>query len=281
MKFSKLHASLIALAISLPLQSHAALFSLTIDGVDPAGPGGIFTGTTSPLPGVFVGLGNCNSPGAPASGPSPGCNGLAEPNTLNSAAAVDAWKLAHNSPTTTNAVIYGFNFPLDQILFHKIQPIQFDNGESKSFSQGFDFIVGYTGAYTSGPGGDNCGMAPPPGTTAQDAWLYDIAIGRRVTITNNNTLASMSAFIPQFARLCVGATDADWLTIEPSRVARISLASIGGTFMTFQLGGVGPLAQGDPDVPGVINPNAVPLPSSLALVGIGLFGLARRRTASR
>ncbi|HOL63899.1 MAG TPA: PEP-CTERM sorting domain-containing protein [Accumulibacter sp.] len=276
MKFSKLRASFIALAISLPFQAHADLFSLTIDGVDPAGPGGIFTGSASPLPGVFVGLGNCNSPGAPASGPDPQCNGLAERNLLDSAAAVDAWKVDHNSPTTTNAVIYGFNFPLDQILFHKITPLQFNNGDSKSVSQGFDFIVGYTGKYSSGPGGDHCGMAPPAGTTPQDAWLYNVALGRNVTITNNNTLASISAFIPQSARLCIGAIDTDWLSIDPSNVVNIDLTSIGGTSINFQLGGVGPLSQGDPNVPVILGANGLPLPSTLALMGVGLLGLARR-----
>jgi uncharacterized membrane protein len=89
-------------------------------------------------------------------------------------------------------------------------------------------------------------------------------------------LASISAFIPQSARLCIGAIDTDWLSIDPSNVVNIDLTSIGGTSINFQLGGVGPLSQGDPNVPVILGANGLPLPSTLALMGVGLLGLARR-----
>src|SRR5262245_48239979 len=122
MRINLIRFAAVAAFCCLPFQLQAVPFTLTIDGVDPAGPSTLpFGGTPTPLPGVFVGLGTCSTPGAPTPciGTGVDLNTLSTPQQVADKNA----EILNNTgvdPAFTNAVIFGFGFEMDQVIFHQL-----------------------------------------------------------------------------------------------------------------------------------------------------------------
>lgn len=250
------------LSLALPTMVSATQFTFTVAGVDPltvpAAP------LAQPLPGMFVGLGVCSSDplaanactGSPAVGLNP----------LRTALDVQNNNVL-NGTNFSNAATYGYGFQLDQVIFHQIS-FQFDVTNSvvspvnaTTPEQGFDFVVGSTGGGSHGNG--------PQG------FRHDLVFGRNVRIVDANNVVYFDNTVEQEADLTIGYFE-DTLNIYASPVVRVDLGSAGS--MRFQLRGLGhPVTAGDPGIP--IELFDLPLPSTIALMGLGLglMGLLARR----
>ena len=258
----------IALA-ALPAFASAAPYTLSIEGVDVNNLPVVTPGTPlTVLPGMFVGLGNCDAPISPnnPTGTSNACTGNPPVGTNPLATPQD---VANNnalfSINSSNAVIFGYGLTLDQVIFHQLQAaIDVVNGvvtPGSSVQQTFDFLVGDTGGGSAGPG---------PAT----AVIYDLHLARNVTISNG--LVSVTHLIDQLAQLSVG-WDADTLTILASDVVAFDLGADG--IVQLQLMAEGPITQGDPHIPVAFGVVSSPTTLALMIFGLGLVGFSRRRTA--
>ena len=230
----------------------AAPYTLTIEGVDPGTVPVVPLGAL--LPGMFVGLGDCGQ------GVSDPCNGL-PPIALNPLATaqdvIDANTL--DGTNFSNAAIYGYGFALDQLIFHSYsKTFDFTGGvldltafDPGSLQQDFDFVVGNTGGGSFG-------------------FTNNVEVTRNIRITGPGGFDTGLIAIAQFADITVG--DEDTLTILQTPFTTISLPD--GN-LQFRFLAEGPITAGDPAVPGELIA-AVPVPTTLALVGLGLLGFARR-----
>ncbi|MCM8594085.1 hypothetical protein [Accumulibacter sp.] len=251
------------LSLAAPALTSAAQFTLTVAGVDPltvpVAP------LSSPAPGMFVGLGDCSAD--PLAGNA--CNGTGSVGTNPLRTAQDVLDTNRlNGTDFSNAATYGYGFALDQVIFHQIS-VAFDvvNGVvipvgAGTLDQGFDFIVGQTGGGSNGGG---------PSSFFQTS----LDLARRVTIADQSKVY-FDALVPQPALLTIGYYE-DTLSISASDPVVVDLGDRGK--MTFQLAGLDqPITQGDPGVPILFS---APLPSSFALLGLGLglLALASRRGA--
>lgn len=259
----------IALA-ALPALASAAPYTLSIEGVDVNNLPVVTPGTPlTVLPGMFVGLGNCDAPISPSNpvgttntcvgNPPVGTNPLATPQDVANNNAL----FGINS---SNAVIFGYGLTLDQVIFHQLQAaIDVANGvvtPGGNIQQTFDFLVGDTGGGSAGPG---------PAT----AVIYDLDLARNVTISNG--LVSVTHLVHQLAQLSVG-WDADTLTIFASDVIDFNLGLDG--IVQLQLMAEGPITQGDPQIPVAFGVVSSPTTLALMMFGLGLVGFSRRRAAS-
>ena len=232
-------------------------------------------GTPNPiLPGMFVGLGACGTPSG-----SPGCMGPppVSDNPLTNPAEVAAASVGLVNPYT-NAAIYGYGLPLDQVIFHSTT-VGFDLTAGVVTwmtlgnippRQAFDFVVGNTG------GGSYCSDALCTG----DTWTttFDFGLGGRTFRITGPLYDSGIITFSQTAHLTVGF-DEDTLMIDPSDPIPTFITPDG--MFDLILGAEGPVTAGDPGVPIIVSA-PIPLPPTLALLGLGLavLGLRRRQRAA-
>jgi PEP-CTERM motif len=251
---------------ALPAVSFAATYTLTIDGVDPNSPPDVLAPGYAPsvLPGMFVALGNCvATPGAPNQ-----CDGVIPVDLNTLATPQDVLdNNAVNGINSTNAVIFGYGLKQDQLIFHLFQSnFDFTNGVVTTpggvgLGQTFDFLVG-------GTGGGSAGLDPNGSIT------YQLDFARNVTVSGGSLNGPMSQLVHQHAELTIGWTF-DTLMIFQSDLVDFDLGNDG--HLQFRLLAEGPIQQGDPIIP--IAFNNVPAPSTLALalLGLGLAGMSRRK----
>lgn len=263
-----------ALLVSAGVAAHAASYTITIEGVNPAAPPDTSAPGYTPtvLPGMFVGLGNCN--------PTPGflnsCTGAppVATNPLNNAQAViDNNNL--NGTNFSNAAIFGFGLLVDQMIFHAFsQTIDVTGGVitgGTGLNQTFDFVVGSTGGGSAGP---------DPLLGGAGSFSYVIDFARNVTVSGGNLASPITILVHQSATLSVG-WEVDSLMIDPSDLVQFDLGVDG--ILELRLLGEGPILAGDPEIEVLLSSRTqpVPLPSSLALalLGLGLMAQRRRRAA--
>ncbi len=253
----------IALA-ALPAFASAAPYTLSIEGVDVNNP----STPLAVLGGMFVGLGNCGTliGSSNPSGTTNDCTG--NPPVATNPLATPQDVTANNALfniNSSNAVIFGYGLPLDQVIFHRLQAaIDVNNGvvtTGSNIAQPFDFLVGDTGGGSAGPGPDT-------------AVIYDLDLARNVTITNGTVL--VTHLIHQLAQLSVGWAE-DTLTIFASDVVDFDLGADG--IVQLRLMAEGPITQGDPDVPVTFGVVSSPTTLALMMFGLGLVGFSRRRVA--
>lgn len=234
-------------------------FTMTIDGVDPSTPPA--ESDPHPVrPGMFVGLGDCSADAAAVNhctgSPPVSNNPLGTPDKVSSANAI-------NGTNLSNAAIYGYGLPLDQVIFHAFSAQFTVTGGvidgSNIFSQAFDFIVGNTGGGSNGLGNYTAGLF----------------LARTVRIVGTNGV-DVSAVIAQEADLTIG-TFVDTLQIFQAN-HRFDLGP-GVGFVRVVLSAEGPVTEGDPgvDVGISLDDVALPLPSTLPLLGLGLAVMGSMR----
>lgn len=244
-----------ALAAALPTIAAAAQFTMTIEGVDPGSPPSAMIAL--PVPGMFVGLGVCN----PVANVGNSCNGSPPTpavalNPLATPLQVQEWNQL-NGTNFTNAAIFGYGHPVDQVIFHQLT-FQFQVGNAgvtpigaNTPAQAFDFVVGNTGGGSAGVGGGG--------------FLHTLNLARRVRIYDGNTVY-LDTNVTQWAELLIGDYE-DTLNILASDAVSVNLGASGT--IRFQLKGLAhPVTAGDPDLPILLN--SVPLPSTFGLVALGL-----------
>ena len=270
MRLRPLIGLITAAVLAVPTAASALPFTISIDGVNPLTliappPGPPGPDPNNPYPGVFVGLGDCVPAGPNA------CTGV--PPISNNPLMSPLDVANQNSlfgTTYSNAAIAGFGFPVDQVVFHTFQTTFSLAGGV--FKQDFDFVVGNTG-------GGSAGLPVPP-----FSFDYLVDLARNVTVTGPTI--TRTHLIHQKARVTVSFGDEDTLLIYATDDPLFGTGGpevfdlLGDGMVSVALGGAGPLPQGDPDTAVIIS--AVPLPSTLALLGLGLAGLLRgRRIALR
>jgi hypothetical protein len=274
MRMRPLIGLMAAAALAVPATASAALFTITIDGVDTSAAAiaqleldiAAAPGAARPiLPGMFVGLGNCN----PVAGFGNSCDGSApvSNNPFTSAADVAA-NNALNGTNFSNGAIYGHGLPVDQMIFHRMQS-SFDvtggvfTPPVAPLEQTFDFVVGSTGGGSAGP------------FVAPFSFDYNLNFTRNVRITGTDSLGGVidvTQSVTQLARLSVGWFE-DTLLVFESDPVTFNLGADGS--IQVRLMAEGPITAGDPEI--VVGITAVPLPSTLALLGLGFIALARAR----
>ncbi|MCM8612316.1 hypothetical protein [Accumulibacter sp.] len=263
MKKTVWHCLGAVLSLAAPTLTSAAQFTMTVAGVDPLTVPAV--PLSSPAPGMFVGLGVCST--NPADGNA--CNGTGSVGTNPLRTAQDVLDTNRlNGTNFSNAAIYGYGFALDQVIFHQISvPFDVVSGVvvpvgGGTLGQGFDFIVGQTGGGSNGGG---------PSSFFQNS----LDLARRVTIADPSNVY-FDALVHQPAFLTIGYYE-DTLNISASDPVVVALGDWGQ--MTFRLAGLDhPITQGDPEVSILFS---APLPSSFALLGLGLglLALTSRRGA--
>lgn len=272
MRMRPLIGLMTAAMLAVPASSSAALFTITIEGVDTSVVPTVTVGTPlSVLPGMFVGLGNCN----PVAGFGNSCDGSAAiaNNPFTSPADVAA-NNALNGTNFSNGAIYGYGLPVDQMIFHRLQSSFNVTGgvftpPVSPLAQTFDFVVGSTGGGSAGP--------PPPAFGGMGPGFFEYALNftRNVRITGTDSLGAiidLTQPVVQLARLSIGWIE-DTLLVFESDPVTFNLGADGS--IQVRLMAEGPITAGDPEI--VVGITAVPLPSTLALLGLGFVALGRLR----
>src|ERR1043166_2421987 len=251
-------------AIGVATDSSATLYTIEIEGVNVAVVPSVTIGTPNPiLPGMFVGLGDCGQ------GVSSPCNGSPpiDNNPLASAADV-ATANANDGTNYSNAAIYGYGLPLDQVIFHAYSAqFNYSGGVvtpvgSNLPAQEFDFVVGNTGGGSLG-------------------FTNSIALTRKVRIFDPTPGGVDTGFqsVSQSGTITIG-DQMDVLMILASTPLPLDLGSDGMIIVEFQA--EGPIPAGDPDVVIALSGvAALPLPPTIALLGLGLGLLGSMRGRRR
>jgi hypothetical protein len=226
-----------------------ATIIITIDGVDSTRPPTVAE-LAGPRPFVWSSLGDCDPlPSVAANA----CNGN-PPDPL----------VAKNETLIGDWSDWGNGLNVDQVILGSVSTEY--TGGAIEIKQPVYFIADLTGGGSAGP-------EPPQGSCGGVHTTF--AMTRDVIVSDGTTTQRKSITSPAdiFVTWC-----ADELNVEVSNVVTFDLSDFGmsGT-LAVQMLAAGPFFAGDPDIDGTVSDAAVPIPSTLALLGLGLAGIRVRR----